>query len=1464
MKRFILIVISLLLISTGYSQTGFEFNKDPLEFTKSVEKYFKKAKYKNGLKTADKFAELWELKGFSNKQEEAIINMSNSLIQSRMRGPEFETFYQSLIYFSENQHDANDFDDYFSVLHTMGIKSTREVMDVITLANNLFNDISLFVSPSNSWGLAERTFEFDMEGETPVLICENADVIASARNDRSGVYKTSGVYYPIIGLWKGTGGVVNWARGGLDTTQVFAEVKTYEIETKRVEFSADSVVFFYKSLLEEAYLGSFTDKLTSQYQPENATYPKFDSYIKKILKKDIFKNVDYEGGLSMAGGKLIGFGDSENPAKLNFYSGDTLTLRTFSDAYIFYPDKINALSTEVSIYMGEKDSIYHPEIELKFLADKREVTIIRQGDGIKKTAFYDTYHEINILLEAIYWNIDSREMEFGMINTQTKSDAYFESTNYYRKKLFTRVQGLMTYNPLVSLYLMQKDNNTRNLGAAEFAHSLNMEIKQVKGMLRQLVADGFIYYDEEEEEIYIKDKTVNFVQNNAGNLDYDIIKIKSYVSKGNNAILDIKDYVLDINGVSQIFMSDSQSVYIVPSEQQVKMFGNRNMQFGGQIHAGTLDFYGKGFNFDYENFKINLQNIDSMTIMVLGGETALGKTEFIDVETVLQNINGDLYIDDKDNKSGLKDLPQYPLFDSKKESFVFYDAPKILNSVYDRERFFFRVIPFQIDSLDNLTSTTGLAFPGILYSDNIFPELKEVLVLQKDTSLGFVHETPVKGLPMYKDKGNFLGQIFLSEAGLLGVGKLDYLTSTTLSREYTFMLDSTNINAKSYDMSKSAYQGTKYPQVHAEDLYIHWRPYSDSMFLQQKEKLVILYEEQAYLQGKMWYSPRNLSGAGEVSFNNARIRSNYFLFNQNDFKADTSDVELATFDGNAVAFNSNNVATKANFLKREVSFETNLFGPFVNLPSNQYETTLGKILWKIDDFTLNFSKGKGQTDEELYFESTHPKQDKLQFPAKTAELSLKNSVLDIFEVSSILVADAEIFPKDKFVQVNKDAVMTTLPEARIEVNTKTRFHELFNGEIEIQGRRSYTGNADYEYVNKAGKVEKIHFDEISIEDSTERTIAKGAISDTTNFVLNPRIFFRGDVILQGDEKYLVYKGFAKIDQNSTVIKSEFFKYYGRVNPDSLLTEIIDPRSMDNKRLFTGIHQGNLSRQLYSTFVSTKEEPNDHNIIALEGELKYDEAERIFKIGDKNKMYGSGLKGDYLTFDDARDELYAEGKLDMGLEFQNAELPKINTVGNVLHELARNQIFFDVLLSIDFELPSRAWKLLGDKITSNTFDADLTINDRPTFLKGVSELLGPKDAAQVVEDVQLIGSFDMINELEHNLWFTELNMLWDETTRSYVSVGPVGLGAIGKDKIGKRLTGKVVLNPNQGDDEFQVYIQAADNIWWYFRYRRGIAEAVSSDQEFNDAIASKTKSDKPFTVSTPRAKADFLKKFPILD
>jgi hypothetical protein len=149
-----------------------------------------------------------------------------------------------------------------------------------------------------------------------------------------------------------------------------------------------------------------------------------------------------------------------------------------------------------------------------------------------------------------------------------------------------------------------------------------------------------------------------------GRADYDVIQFFSNVyGSDNNAELSLLNGDLRMYGVEKIYLSDSQNVVIYPKNQELVIHKNRNFDFAGRIMAGRFEFFGKKFDFDYDKFKVNLENVDSLRLRVTTDEKdEFGKVQLKKVKTVIENVIGDLLIDHPVNKSGSRSLAQYPIF----------------------------------------------------------------------------------------------------------------------------------------------------------------------------------------------------------------------------------------------------------------------------------------------------------------------------------------------------------------------------------------------------------------------------------------------------------------------------------------------------------------------------------------------------------------------------------------------------------------------------------------------------------------------------------------------------------------------------------------------------------------------------------------------------------------------------------
>ncbi len=1495
LSRIILFIAFSFFCLKGFSQSNIKsFTPDSVKFAEEMEDFLSATDKKDAEKFfKEQFLPVWSgvkvsktefTPGkFTAAQKEDIYKTCNAMLKKRMKAyPDFKNYLTTLVSFANSSQSVASFAAWSSSTDKLLSSTNRQFENYINICNDLFRENALYISPSTHWYSNNNNYSFDFDS-VPKVIFSGLNLTCSAKGDSMVVRETKGVYYPTRHTFYGDGGKVNWKRAGWDEDKVNGTLSRYSIDVSGTEFSADSAKLFNANYFKETLLGKYTDKLLANVTPENAIYPRFESYNTAFEIKNIVKDLDYSGGFSMKGSKMIGSGNADEDAKIIFHLNGKVFLVAASKGFVVRPERITSDNASVTIYW-QKDSVYHPGLEFKYITKDRELALIRGENGKSTSPYYDSYHQLDMYFDAFYWKIDEPLINLKMISGVGQSKALFESSNYFREDRFLKMQGMSVEHPLYTVKKYGESIHSKVIYTKDLAKFMHLPESETRNMLLNLSTAGFVAFDMDNDKAVIKDRLYYYLLANIGKTDYDVIQFESVIQGKPNATINLLNFDLNINGVSQIFLSDSQNVYIVPRNQEVRVKKDRDFDFAGRVHAARLDFYGKEFDFSYLNFKVNLNNIDSLRIKVPGDEDdpMTGKKKLISVKSVLENITGDLLIDFQGNKSGFhkKDYKQYPIFNSKKNSYVFYDKPYIQNGVYKRDEFFFKLDPFHIDTLDNF-SKEGLAFEGLMAPAGIFPDFRDTLKLMPDLSLGLNENTGSSGWPAYGGKGTYTNNVHLTHDGLRGDGTLVYLTSTTKSNDFIFLPDSMNTDALTFVNRKGVMGGVEFPAVKADSIYIHWMPKQDVMNIYKKVKNLDMYDGDAKLDGSLALQPKGMTGSGTMAFAASELEARLFKYKSNDFASDTADFRLTSDNTAALAFSTKSVQAHIDFTKRFGEFKANGGGSYVSFPLNQYICYIDQFKWFMDakeielssSSTLNHVQGDtsavGINLTGSEFISTEPHQDSLRFKAPFARYSLRDYLIKADQVVLVQSADAYISPDSGKVIVEKYAKMRTFNNARITANTTTKFHTITGATVDILGRKKYTGSGDYDYIDQAKIKHKIHFDEVGV-DTTYQTIAKGDLEDTAGFSLSPEFLFKGSARLAAARQFLTFDGYAKMNVKCDQLERNWFRFNVEIDPNNINIPVSTPVSDGGAKLFTGIYQASDSARIYAAFLSLKNRANDQEIISATGNLTYDKPSNEFRIASPARAGEKpSLPGNELIFNDTKCTAYGEGKLNFGADLGQV---KATFAGNVTKNLNSDSTNFDLMLALDFYFSDEAMKAMSDGLLSQPTLSPTQDIGRPTYEKGLAELVGKDKADKLISEMNLYGSFKKVpDDLRHTLFITDLKMIWNPNSRSYRSVGEVGMGMMDKTSLNRKVSGKVEILHKRTGDVLTIYLAPDKFTWYFFTYTRGLMQAISSDTKFNDEIG-KVKPDKriskgtkgeatyEYMLSTDRKVKDFIKKW----
>ncbi len=1513
MRIIVSAITFLFLLSYIPATAQKKFNENPGGFVEEMSAWLQSefAKDKTLRDSSQRLMSLYATEwnfAFTLEQQIMVINTSNLMLKKKMRAnPDFMEYLPLVLKMAGSGHSEQSYLAWNSALDYIADKKPREFRNFLAFTDALISRNMIYESNIVKWKVSSSDSYFVYDDGKLSLLFRNTDLTCYAFNDSSVIYGTEGIYDPLDFKWNGTGGKVTWSRVSLPEEEVYATLGNYDLRTQFSKFEADSVLFYNSKLFNEPQAGKFSDNVQYVKDTLSASYPRFESYNKRYTITNIFKDVDYEGGFAFRGSRFVGTGDLRNPASFHFrYKGEVVVKLT-SQSFTIRPDRVSSSMARLVIFL-DKDSIYHPGLEAEFRDNTRTLSAYTVKVGTGQSRFFNTYHGVDITAEELHWN-----MTEGAIRFQTSagmsgaSECYFESSNYYSKQNFDKLKGIDAQHPLFAIRQYSQKVGRKEIELNEYARYLRIDPVQVMTQLITLANQGYIDYDIDQGLFVVRDKLNRNLMAFGGVADYDVIKFYSATSAGSpNAFIDLGNLNMEIFGLQDaIQLSDSQNVFIFPDQGRVTMQQNRSFVLSGTMRIGLFRFVVKDAHFDYEKFSIDAPDIRSLTFYVNSFDPDdlddRGRPNRRLVQTELTDLSGEIAIDDPGNKSGVKDFPMYPIFKCTTDAYAYYDNKDIHKGTYMRDRFYYRIDPFEIDSLANF-STEGFMLHGTLFSADIFPDLNPPLQVRPDYSLGFVYQAPATGLSAYKGRGVFYKTLDLSNNGLYGIGELTFVTSRGVSENYLFTPDSTTAELKSYTVKESSYP-TEFPDLKADDVMMRWLPYSDSMEINHKDKYrrlkerpIAMFNNQAALHGNFWLSSDGSGGNGTMAIKDAEIDSKEFIYGKRtidaahaDFrlKASFADIEVGILPREGYELLTYDYKAHIDFDKEIGSFVSNSGASMVNFLINQYIASIDMFEWHMNAETIRLQNTSSTGLEELEglsmedlvdkqmvgseFISTSPFQDSLRFFAIDAHYDRRKNIIDAKGVKLIKVADAAIFPDKERVVIYRKAEMDTLRSARLLTNLNTKYHSFMDVNAYISGRNKFEASGSYDYLDMTGAKQKIPFHRI-YADRSAHTTGEGRLLSENQFTLSPYFEYYGDVILRSSNKQLTFVGASRIRQVCDTTLKEWFRFTAEIDPENVLIPVsLKPVNMLQRELAVGIYVSRDTIDIYAAFFDLKHRVADKAIVKADGFILYDEPSAEYRVSNMAKLEDISAPGNYVSLNVNNCVIKGEGKLSIGEELG---LVKMETLGKAVYNYNTDSLEMELILALDFFFSDQALRIFARDL-ENAGGLGVSLNT-DAYQYALNYWVGSKKADALSNEIVLYGSMRRIpEEMLKTIILTDIQLVYNRKTKSFVYQGPIGIGNVKDRQVNRFVDGKIEISRERSGDVFTILFEIDEKTWYLFDYSRGRMMALSGNESFNKVIRD-TKADKRkiqdertrelylYTLSTPRKKKSFERRFQELE
>lgn len=1490
MKRNIFVTVLLLFLGLGCAcaQDFFPTEKDA--FYNQLATYLGSSTSKQDREEAavimQGFQGVWE-SYYSNAEANTIIQLCE-----RLHSKSGSKAYANIFHFVEvlqriptanlSHKDVNNWIVYTDAKVQ---KSMNGVDKYLVSCRDLFVDKVLSAKGNSKWLLRDALWGFPSSEHFELTI--DGTLVLASQKDESVLKDTKGVYYQEDNRWEGIGGRADWSRFGVPTEKVFVTLPDfYVLDLNRSEYAIDSVVFHERQHFDQDILCRYEDKVLVNAPNEKTMFPRVRSYRSDYEITDLMRNIDFEGGIGMMGNQVDVFGGVNNKAVFHFRQGGREVIRMEAPRFVMSMDE-QLVSDHVAMRLylidsvgTEMDSLYHNDLGFHYDNKTRKLMVYRSEKDFGDEPFHDYFHGLDIFLEAMYWDIDDNQVDFRrMEGVNPTSEGDVVSVNYFRHDDFKRLQGLDGAHPMIRIekFLKGFDNVDRQVRFAvgDLATYLGYPIEQVISLMLKLQAEGYVEYESDTKWATALPRFFDVLDSYREVIDYDVIKLHTLTkNRQPNVRLDLYTNDLLVYGItsqidgfegSAISLSDRKRVVIVPDFGRVVFKKKQNFEFSGGILAGMFEFFTKDSQFNYQDFTIKMNKIDSLRFY------ARYDNHVIPVDGTLEKLQGRLEIDHGDNKSSRYETPEYPIFHSEAEGFKFYRKinggvfnPGSVDSVMTADdlegKFYYSLYPFVVDSLNDL-SMKKVRFEGELVSGGIMPDIVQPLVVMDDYSLGFVHqigENETASYPVYGDLGRYHNKVFLSSSGFFGEGTLDYQTAVFNSDQFVFYLDSVTAITNQFNMVPRE-DGTGFPVASADALRLKWDILKPELTTETIGKPICMYGD-TYFSGKTILTPDGYSADGKLRFGLTEFDSDHFVLDARTFVADSANFLLYSADTANIAFTATNYRANVDFDAQKVQYDYLNQNSNLDFPMNQYICSLKEAEWDMATNSLHLHNpvesfgeyASATTREELLaihnnaskFISLVPEQDSLQFYSMSADYDMTNYVIHAHDVKIIRVADAAVFPYMHDIDINADSKLEPV-NGDLLADTLNGFHLYKNAVVNIHSRNYYNAQGVWDYVNSEGSSTPIQIDTIVPLDGITHGYAH--IADTSEFKLNTQFGFQGRLTLKATDEFGYYDGhFALLAfeepvivkvpdpaeeptdttnmeehlilddfnpmagleermQDSIAALNHWFVSSTTIDPASIRIPVdIDRIREEDSRMTNGLYyELAIDGGYFGSFLTPKEGRKELDDTApANGMLWFDADSLRFVVTDETQ-YDS-----YVDLN-LRGVVSGEGSFDLGLDTPLAKFVvhgKYTQYPNDSLTLEGLNVF-NVPVFDDKALEAMA------EVFANIDGAsiDLTETQYLHYYRSENDEEKTEERQKAIE-LEGYPQMESSDFYANTIVIPDLKMVWNEKLHAFVSVGKIGLGNFGNHIVNKYVDGCVVFDRRLGNityffqnDMFQTYI-----------------------------------------------------------
>ncbi len=1273
-----------------------------------------------------------------------------------------------------------------------------------------------------------------------VIHLKSGDLKFASAVDTFSIIGVEGYFRFDQKVFIGQDGVVDWQNVGIPKSEMQVRLKEYRFMPNQREFNFENVLLSQPSKADQPVEGI----LELNVRPSRAqigTYPRFTSYNANTPLKGIgSEKLTFNGGVSYQGADFYSKTAYEESSVLRGQLNGTKTFTAKSKDFVFNNEDSTVTATDADLTLYHQgDSITHPAVEFYYDYNRDLLTAETSVKGYKTTPFRTSYYNVDITGDRLQWDLKSDSINMFITSARADVPLTIESKDFYTAERFYDLAQIFSFHPLI-MSVKMANKYGGSFYTSQMARDNNLPEGLVNKTMELLMSRGMVKYDRQSGEVSVSDKGFHYYKSSGKKPDYDDILIPSIMASAPNATMNLRDSILTIRGVERFLISDSLDVIITPTNGEIRMRQNRDMEFDGALDAGNFQFNGTQFTFRYDSFLVNLANIDSIKLQV---ELDAGRREALNNQLV--KTSGTLVINETDNKSALRNLPQYPIFTSSESASVQFEQDEVLKGAYD-STVYFDVPPFTLDSVAD-ADPNKYAFEGTFHSGVILPIFKEDLKIMDDKSFGFVHAIPDSGYNLYETGGRLYGEVQMDNDGISTPGIIEYLTGTFDTERATLFLDSMVTQKGISATLESGFIDTvSYPSVEVEAYEMNWLAKRDSMILTNKEptKPFGIFDKKAKLNGELTLRKVGLLGRGTMELEGSVIESDSIAFKQFSFESKNTDLVINSASSAKPILSSTDVRVNFDIQNQTATIEPEVAGSAaLEFPFAQFKTSIPSALWDVNQKSISMRKPDDAPLDQSFFYSTNRRLDSLAFNATEGYYDIEKKELNVKGIPFIKVADAKITPEGNELNILENSRIERLENAVILIDTANAYHRLYNASIDILSRNRFRGSGTYELVNAVQDTFSIQFDQFQFVENDEvngaHTKSSGTVKASDGIRVSPGFIFEGQVTMYAYKKALELDGAVKLDLEQLNERNVWIEYYSNDSIQEVIIPFDEALTRQGQPLNAGIHFS--EGQPYMSFITEKRNTLDDDFfVPRGGSLYYDSNKDTYNIENQNKRSDPStyFAGSMFSFDEIDREVTFEGKLNF---LAGNGMSNIQSAGKGRGNLDSLNFEVNAMFTMNFGLSLESLAAMGQnlKTQGELLGVETALDDRSELIYRVAEFIGD-DATRTWDKSFEVVPTDLVNagaasELLRDLVITSVDLKWSKQNKAFYSQGRIGVSNVSNIHLDMELDGFMEIRKTPEGDIFTLLIQMTDGTWYYFLYDGFGFGSFSSNEAYNSLV-----------------------------